>query len=511
MKRFLNRSHPNFLIPLAPALLLLIVAGFAWSPLTGGVDFWAHASIGRWILENGRFPTETLFLWSEKQPWIAHAWATGVFFTFLMRIGGESGGPVLALLFNVLMSALPFALLWSFWRRNAPFSSVVPVIFAIAIWAGAARFHPRPELFTALFMTLLLLFLMGWMRQNGGSKAQVFGILVMFALWPNFHGAVAVGLALLWVSALCEWIQSRARDFRMVLLAAICTLLVFVCNPRGFDYYRVLLPIASSTFQKIDEWKPFWGWPRLATELVIAEILLWVTGMILWAKNPNRRLAQLGWMLLMGAAFLQARRQLWLTAITSLAVIVSNARPLQSDNMFRGWRQISRGDVSQPIPAPMRLIARAGILVVLLCAVGQAFSKDFWPPRATNRKLPVEMANFLREKAPPGRILNDYEFSSYLQWGLRGKRTLYIDLNNAYPDTLMNEYFEMLSSSKKPEVLAKYDVRRGQILDDRKIQVVALRPFTNKEGLSMLATYLNKNPNWKRIYKRVDGTVWARI
>ena len=510
MNRLPPRPHPNFLLPLALPLLLLVVAGFAWSPLSGGDDFWAHASIGRWILDNGRFPTETLFLWSEKQPWIAHAWGTGVFFTALMRWGGESGGPFLALGFNVLMCAAPFALLWNYWRRNMPYSSVMPILFIAAIWAGAARYYARPELFTALFLTLLLLFLISWPMQKGASKAQIIGVLAMFVIWPNLHGAVAVGLVLLWISALCELWQSRNGDFRLLLLAAMCTLLVFVCNPRGFDYYRVLIPIASQTFQKIDEWKPFWKWPALATELVVAEAILWVVGMILWAKNPNRRWAQLGWMLLMGAAFLKARRQLWLTALTSLAVIVSNARPLQSDNLFRGWRQISRGDVSQPIPAPMRLIARAGVLVVLLCAVGQAFSKDFWPPRATNRKLPVQMTAFLRDKAPKGRIFNDYEFSSYLQWGLKGKRELYIDLNNAYPDSLMNEYFEMIASAKTPQSLAKLDARRGQILQKRQIKVVALRPFTKKEGLSILAKYLDKTPNWKRIYKRADGTVWAR-
>jgi hypothetical protein len=499
----------NFLRPLSLPLLLLIIAGFAWQPLGGGDDFWAHASIGRWIMENGQIPRQTLFLWSESIPWIAHAWGTGIIFASLMRIGGENGGPYLAQLLNLILSAAPFVLLWRFWRKSAPFSGLMPAIFVLAIWSGSARFHPRPELFTALFLTLLFLFLIQWPRQKSLPKGQIAGILLIFALWPNLHGAVAVGLAILWLTALLEAIQTR-RDFRLLLLAAVCTLLVFVCNPRGLEYYRVLFPIASDTFKRIDEWKPFWISPKLAIEVVIGELLLWAIGMSLWLANPNRRWAQVGWMLMMLAAFLAARRQLWLTALTSLAVIVANARPLETAALFRGWRNLSRGDATQPIPPPLRLIARLGVLMSLLCAVAMAFSKDSFPLRAVRKNLPVQMTQFLVTKAPPGRILNDYEFSSYLQWGLHERRLLYIDLNNAYPDTLMDEYFELMASDKDATKMLELDEKRGQILAQRDIKVVALRPFSQKEGLSILARYLDGNVAWKQIYKGRDGTVWAR-
>ncbi|MBW3634945.1 MAG: hypothetical protein KY445_00590 [Armatimonadetes bacterium] len=506
MNRFFRS---DFLPTLALPLLMLIVAGFAWEPLGGGDDFWAHASIGRWILENGQIPRQTLFLWSESIPWIAHAWATGLVFAFLMRVGGESGGPYLAQILNLILCAAPFVLLWRFWRRRAPFASLMAPLFVLAIWVSSARFHPRPELFTALFLTLLFLFLIQWPQQKALPKLQIAGVVLMFAVWPNFHGAVAVGLVILWLSAFCELLQTR-RDGRLLLLAATCTLLVFLCNPRGFEYLRVLLPIGSATFKRIDEWKPFWQWPQLATALVVGEILLWAIGMTLWLANPNRRWAQLGWMLLMMAAFLSARRQLWLTALTSLSVIVSNARPLPGDELFRGWRKLSRGDASQPLPAPMRLIGRVGVLVILLCALAQAVSKDDLAPRAVKANLPVGMTAFLLDKAPPGRIMNDYEFSAYLQWGLHERRLLYIDLNNAYPDYLMNEYFHLINGSKDRARMVELDERRYQILARRKINVVALRPFSTKEGLSNLARYLEGNTAWRRIYVGIDGTVWAR-
>lgn len=567
----------NFLTWASFPLLALVIFGFAWRPLGGGDDFWAHAAIGRWTLEHGRVPTQTLFLWSESQPWIAHAWGTGVWFASLMKWGGEGNGPVLAQWFNAAMCIAPFFLIWRYWRRNAPFSSFVAPLFVLGIWVSAARFHPRPELFTALFLTLLMIFLTHWPRQKSLPKTQIAGVLLLFAVWPNFHGAVAIGLVFLWIAAFAELWQARG-DNRLLLLAAVCTLLIFVCNPRGFDYYRVLVPIGSATFKCIDEWKPFWVWPELAASLWVSELVLWAIGLGLWLKNPGRRGMQLGWMLLMLAMFLQARRQLWLTGLTSLMVIVSNL-DFTSDDLFRGWRRMTKGDTSASLPAPMRLIARVGVLAMLVCAIAMAFPRGSLPLfttnpkslprllseprgllalRATDEKLPVKMAAFLAQKAPAGRIFNDYEYSAYLQWALHDKRKLYIDLNNAYPDSLMAEYFVMMHSAKVPPALKRLNTRREQLLKQhenkkpdekkmaaqaelsrldakreplvkkldreiaradaartrivaqRKIRIVALRPHTSKEGLSMVARWAENRPGWTRLYRGIDGTVWAR-
>jgi hypothetical protein len=504
-----NPQVPNFLPRLAFPLLLLMIVGFSWRPLTGGDDFWAHASIGRWIIEHAQIPRHTLFLWSESVPWIAHAWGTGVLFATLMKLGGETAGPYLVQIVNAALVIIPFTLLWRHWRLNAPFNSLVPPLFVLAIWVSSARFHPRPELFTATFLTILLLFLTRLPQQKSFPRVQAVGILVMFAIWPNMHGAVAMGVVLLWVTAFCELWQNRG-DLRLMVLAALATLIVFVCNPRGFEYYQVFMPITSETFKKIDEWKPFWVWPKLMPELVIGELILWSAGMLLWISNPHRRLSQLFWMLLMMAAFLSARRQLWLLALTVLVVVVSNSQRLQSDALFRGWRHLTKGDVNEPLPGPMRLITRVGVLIILICAVAQAFPKDFLPIRATDRKLPVKMAAFLLT-APKGRIFNDYEYSAYLEWSLHERRKLYIDLNNAYPDSLMNEYFAALAGSTKRREMEKLEKKRAEILDKRKIQLVVMRPHNDKEGLSTMSKYLDKSKAWKKIYKAEDGTIWTRL
>lgn len=492
----------HFLAWLYLPLLMLVVAAFAWRPLDGGDDFWAHAAIGRWIVENGQVPHRTLFLWSADEPYIAHAWLFEVLCYGAMKLGGEGGGPVLTRLFTVGISALPFFLIWRRWRRDQPFSSLVPLVFLAAMWVSSPRFEPRPELFTALFLTILWLFLLDWPRETP-SWRRAAPLVLMFALWPNLHGAVAYGIVLLWATVLCDLFQFRRRALPLVAFAALCTLAV-VCNPYGVGYWRVLVPINSETFAGINEWKPFWKWPALSAAVVGVEYVLWSAALLLWAVGRERRWAQIAWIFLMGAAFIRARRNLWVTSLACLVVIIANAGALDTQKIWRAWRtwMAQRGgeSASAPIPHPMRALVRLTILVLGVMAIADITPKDFWPPRAVSPKLPVKMTEFLATQAPPGRIFNDYEFSAYHEWGLRGRRELFIDLNNAYPDRVMKNYFATL---KRSQAL--------KMLDQMRIQVVALRPAKKNEGVGDLGRILDGNASWKRIYRGKDGTIWARV
>ena len=128
-----DSSTPDLWSRLYLPLLLLLCAAYAWHPLMGFDDFWAHAGVGRWIWQQGRIPQETLFLWSAKIPWIAHSWLTQLTFYGLMAAGGTHYGPYLVVTFTVLMAMLPVSRAWV---KVGP-----PLFFKVSrlICAGATR------------------------------------------------------------------------------------------------------------------------------------------------------------------------------------------------------------------------------------------------------------------------------------------------------------------------------------------------------------------------------------
>ena len=160
-------------------------------------DFWNHAAVGRWILENEQIPHETLFLWTAKQSWVAHSWGTQLWFGLLMR-AGENLGPVLALAFAALMVAATYLVLWRLWIRCGGSPSFAALFFLLAIVAARSRYDVRPELFSALFFSLLLSYLVT--RQSAENerfgKVEI-AFAILFLIWANLHGAFAIGLVTL--------------------------------------------------------------------------------------------------------------------------------------------------------------------------------------------------------------------------------------------------------------------------------------------------------------------------
>lgn len=489
-------------------LIVLLAATHGNRPLSGAVDTWAHAAVGRWIWQHGEVPQQSLFLWgAEPIRWIAHSWGSQLWFYALMRTLGPHG----VIAFSVLIVATVFALLWREWARRATPGTLAVFVFTLAIWCAAPRFHPRPELFTALFLTLLLLFLAR--RTEASSIARDWkqstlkaapAILLMFVIWANVHGAVALGVVLLAMTIVCDAVQDRfdARARALILFGVACAAATLL-NPYGAELWQALRSVKSDTFKVIDEWKPPWVARPLAWEYMAGEAVLVLVALFAWWNGGQRRWAQLAWLLFASASFVSARRNLWVLAIVCLAVMVANATALESERWWRWWRSRTQKQnahlAGQPIPDALRIVARVGALTCLMIGIAQATPRDWWQFRAVSRKAPLQMVRFVRASKLQGRVFNDYEFSSYWQWGFGGRPPLFIDLLNAYPDSLMDDYFAVCDRTA-----------RGRTILQR-AEIVMLRPSQKHEAIHRLQKFLDNNEReWARIYRRHDGTLWVR-
>jgi hypothetical protein len=494
-------------------LLLLLCATYANRPLGGDIDTWAHAAIGRWIWQHGQVPEQSLFLWgAEPIRWIAHSWLSQLTFYALL----QSGGAGLVIAFNVACAVAVFALLWRFWTQTSRPNFLTVVLFAVALSCSAPRFYPRPELFTALFLTLLLLFLSRrtqtlWHRQ---STLGAGSIVLIFALWANFHGAVAIGLVILVLTLLADAVQDRLDErWRFLLIISICGAAATFLNPYGMELWQALRAVKSETFQAINEWKPFWKWPPLDPAYAIAEAVLVVSALAAWFGNRQRRWAHLLWLLFAAASFISARRNLWVLAIVCLVVLAYNSQVLDTDKFWLWWRrrrdtQSTLDAISTPatsaeapasVPVLLRTITRISIVLCLIVGVARSTPWDFWKFRTVSKKAPVALSRFFKVSRLQGRVFNDYEYSSYWQWSFGGKPPLFVDLLNAYPDRLLDDYFQVLD--RKPRGL--------KIL--QRVEIVLLRPARPEERITKFGRYLDSQPqNWARIYRREDGAIWVR-
>lgn len=533
----MRRLHflPRLYLPLTTLLCLV----YAWRPIGGGFDFWAHAAVGRWIANHMEVPRQTLFLWSASSDWVAHSWLSELFFYFLMQTGESlqrGWGAYVVVIFTALIITATFLLLWRLWMRHGQLNILAPVLFALAIWCSAPRFQPRQEIFSALFIVLLLAYLIAWSEERFGEwqshsrsedipDSMAFALVPLFLLWVNLHALVLVGLAILAVTVVCDALQDHF-DARVRLLAVVAILCVIATciNPYGVNYWSAadqLRPGNMAAF--IEEWQsPLYSDALIPAmwSYVIVEFLLVVAAFGAWRANPYRRWSQAAWLVLMSALFLQQRRHLWLLAIVALAVLAANARYLDTQAMWTWWRKTTKQPQLLGVPVGMRAIAQTGVvscLVLWIATAALTKQRDLFPPRAVGRDVPEGAVRVIEARNLRGRMFNDYETSSYLQWRLNGplqsgsnqgrvltggQRPLYIDLLNAYPDGPNGLMVEYLDAVFKKE-------RAAPILEQRRINYIVLGAHRRK---SPLVQYLMGDGRtlWAHIYRSADADIWVR-
>jgi hypothetical protein len=265
----------------------------------------------------------------------------------------------------------------------------------------------------------------------------------------------------------------------------------------------------------IEEWQPpLYSSPEVESlaAYVVAEAVIVLIAFVAWLRNPNRRWSELGWLLLMSVLLLRQRRHLWLLAIVALVVAGSNARYLSAQGAWNWWRKISKQTVEPPA-TPMRIIARGGVLFCLgFGTLLAALTKmdELVPLRGVSPKVPEAAVQFVEKNNLQGRMFNDYENSSYLQWRFNGpknnrvlasgRRPLYIDLLNAYedgPQGLMAKYVKALNDADYGKTL----------LREQQVDYVVLGSHRTKYPL---AKYLNQDSNWMRVFQDRNATIWIK-
>ncbi len=476
--------------------LILVVAYsvlLIWRPLEPFDDVWEHLAVGWWIWDHKAIPDETLFLWSESIPWVYHHWLTELTLYAMAAPGYEQFTIMTA---TVALGLVPFAVI-AFASTARDLSWVaVPAVFIMEVMV--MRIRPRPDLFTSIAIAVLLLMLSRF--QGRLSWRWIAAVAARFVLWANCHGAVVIGLLLFGITILADAIQDRwNRRMRSAAVLLLVAVVAVHLNPYGVGYWRALTAVNSYTFSRALEWMPIWAWPPAPPQALIAIAVSGILALGAWALSPDRRLAQLGWMLLAAALFLKARRNVSVFIIVNGMVTALNARAIETQRLWRlvtRWRGPRTHD-QPPLRGVVRLALISFLAVKLLALVVRPGE---WTPASTLvAHLHEGSVAFLQAHPCAGRVLTDMDSAGYFHWCLKGDLPLFIDGMNAYSDQLQRDYFTILRGDRSSRLM----------LDSYKIDVIVLTAnlITSKIAL---ANNLDRDDNWARVYAGNDGVIWVR-
>ncbi len=434
------KDFSRFLLPLS---ILLAACSVAFK--TRGNDIWWHIRTGQWIWENGAIPTSDPFSHTAAgAPWAYTDWLSQLFFYAVDSLGGAE-----LLVFSKMVIVGVVAVLLARTRR------VDAGAAALALLACTAAMHLRlvlkPELFSLVFFAAVWLLLLR--VDEHGRRALLWIVPPLLALWGNFHRGGTIALVLLGAAALA-WSLDRRRRRLLPVTAAVFGLSVgaLLLNPGGCYYLTSAFKLgASPALSSVYEWMPLsldMPWPSIPWFLVLCAA---------WAA---------GWALVRRRADLETFAVLFLVALSFRAV---RFIPFAAMAMFPGLAgslSTLAGSIGRRLSEKLRPgLLQAGLFAAGLAVLGQNYLASY-PPSvrglgAATWLLPVDVANFLYENPPPGRMWNPLNLSGYLLYRLFPFKKVFIDgrADTVYP---MDFYQETLRASGDPAVLAgqldRYDI-----------------------------------------------------
>lgn len=484
---------------------VLWLAVFQFSENTVDPDLWGHVVFGQHMLQHHSIPKVDIYSWTANgQPWVNHEWVAEIMLALFYTAWGGSG--ILLLKMAVGLASFAVCLRLGAQSLSWPARFVAWAFAALAVVEISYGFAARPQIFTALFMSLELLLLQ---QIHSGKRLWTLALPVLFLVWVNTHGGVLAGFGLLGLAAGTTTMQLVWDKIRKVpgamtatgpdpsgwktvlslWLAVIAAGAALLGNPWGAGLIRWLIGSVLWLRPQIAEWNPTpLNWDHAAFFIVLA------LAAFSWVFTKQKRawweLAVCGAFALLG---LRAIRNTPLFCLVALALV----SPHLASALARFRRHLEHLEALgrragfQKTATVLLAVISAGIAVATF-TLHKEHPLTMEVPRS---QYPVGAVDFLREHQLHGRTL------AFFDWGeMQIFRTPdcppSIDgrLDTCYPRELIDAHWKFYN----------HEPFDGKVLDVDRADL-ALLP-ANLAGTTALA----HRPGWSVIYYDDLAVILAR-
>lgn len=417
-------------------------------------DYFWHLKTGQYLLENGSLPKGDIFSYTyADQPWVLHEW---LFQLLLAGIHSTLGSFGIELMVAIVATATLLIIYATINRIiNKPLVTLCFVILSyIFISFGVA---PRPQLFTLILFATFLYVLIGfkYFRANRG----LFILPPLMVLWVNFHGGFVVGLALLFLFTVCEWLKFLTVEYRdveqrrrmeMLSLSVMITLLFSLINPYFINHW--LYPFQVISMKTANVLIMEWHSPNFHIHWFKLYFILIYFFFIFTIYRQNKvDITELALPLFFITMGLISQRHIPLTAIV-LFIFIAVAyiqkpfyqivpEQLQKINLL--WHnKLKKYDQDL---GEKEYIINWLLLVLLICVFLILYPIN----KADNDKrtvpfLPIKATEFILKEDIKGRMFNYYDYGGYLIYQLYPAQKVFIDSRaDLYGDDFLNEFIEI--------------------------------------------------------------------
>ncbi len=371
------------------------------------VDLWGHLRFGQDTLENwGVVRTDSYSYLTDGQSWINHEWLTEVFLAAAWQVDGVTG---LILLKVAVCLVIAMLFYWQLRRQGNGFRSLLPVIlfgFALSLQDTLTI---RPQLFTFLCFTLLLIILI---RAEGKYRLLWFTPL-LFIVWVNLHGGVLAGYAIYSLWVVLQLFQ-RQISWKQALPPWLLSLLALLINPYGWDLPVLLLKTALLPRPEFVEWNPIMIRQPLGL-IYLVSLVIGCLGVVY--SRRSRAPVAIALTAVLALAPLDAVRHLSLYAAGWVLLVGEHVVDI-GQSLIRRLPRWKPPVVIKWAMGVVSLLAGIGLLILAAPNFRRIVVPDVFP---------APIVALLKQSQVSGRLITDYAWGEYAIYHLGPRLKVNID------------------------------------------------------------------------------------
>ena len=409
-----------FFLVMFSSACLIPVQSDTWWHLRAGQEMWTRHVV---------MLTDEFSYVARGAYWPNHEWLSEVIFFAVFRIGGMPGLTLLAAILITTASALS-------WRLMRGPATKKLLLMALAMTSIAPVWTVRPHVFSlVLTMTVLQLAL----------RDIYWPLPILFALWANLHGGVALGFVVLGGVAISQlWIGQRSRLPKLAIVIAGC-FAATLATPLGFHLWTTIpQSIQKSMANGIVEWRPpaLFGLQHLAFWIVL--LLFAVTTVVRRRTIVTKEHAALT---VVSLALLPLALRYNRNVTPFLLVAV----PALSRTLF-GERLEPREPTRERYGVNIGLMAlcAAGCVVVISIAWSRPLARLKWHP------ISQPIVDGIR--ACPGPLYNRFDDGGYVIWFAPSVPVFVDNRQDPYALWFLQEHLHHEQSGEFEPVFARYNI-----------------------------------------------------
>ncbi len=469
--------------------LILFVLVFTMAVrVPADTDTWWHLRSGQVMVEEHTILRHDLFSHTRHgEAWINHSWGAQIILYGVYELfgGGTRPGATGNIGLSLVTAALATAgmgLVYAMCAGNVyvrAFSIVLGAATAAVFWA------PRPQMFSFVLAAAILYLLHLYRRRQ---IDRLWLVPVLMVAWVNLHGGFAMAFILLLGTLAGETLDNLAGDrrsevmrgarLRKLTVVTAASVAAVAVNPYGIR--MLAYPFETVSIGALQDFIQEWAapdfhlpqtWPFLAMLLALLAVFATSKERIDWADL----------VLVAGTAAmaLMAGRNIALFAVVATPVL---SRQVDVWLAEHGWQLRPRRTVSGGMLLAnwtLLVLVSMGALAKVVTTLSERTIRQ-----AQEEFFPVQLANYLQQASPAGRLFNNYNWGGYLIFAAP-KMPVFVDgRTDLYGDDLLEKYLEIVL------------LRDGwqQMLDEFEIGLVAI------EADSVLAGALRLLPSrWQEL------------